>query len=200
MLALCVAQARADADDDYRRGLQAFHRGDVATAMATLRPPAKAGHAPSQRLLAYILDRADFTDEAFLLYTSAAAQGDAEANAGLANLYLTGRGVAKDEKKALELFSKAADLGEASAIEWLAEAHLKGSYGLGAEPRDNVRAQAAVKRAAEQGYLPAIDALSRAYRDGGLGLAPDAALAQQWQARGAELRKQRGVAAPKAKS
>jgi TPR repeat protein len=66
-------------------------------------------------MLAFILDKADFVDEATALYRAAAAQDDADGHAGLAHAYLTGRGVAKDEKLALQHFSKAADLGHAGS-------------------------------------------------------------------------------------
>jgi TPR repeat protein len=197
MLVLTFAsQAQASADEDFRRGQTAYQRGDFASAMHTLRAPAKAGHGPSQTLLAYILEQADFAEEAARLYESASAQGDPDAHAGLANLYLTGRGIAKDEKKALAHFSKAAERGHAGAALVLAEVHLKGLWGLGAEVRDDSRTLAVLNRAAELGHLPSAEALARAHREGGWGLHPDAAMAATWQARIAELRRQRAGAAP----
>ena len=92
VLALAAAMAQAGPEEDYQRGLLAFHRGDVTGAMSALKPAAAAGHAPSQTLLAYILDRADFIDEAARLYLLAADQDDPEAVAALGGLYLTGRG------------------------------------------------------------------------------------------------------------
>jgi TPR repeat protein len=198
--AICLTAASATPDEDYLRGLQAYHRGDVASAMSILRVPADAGHAGSQRLLAFVLDRGDFAEEAARLYAKAALQGDPEAHGALANLYLTGRGIAKDEKQALTHFSKAADLGHSPSILALADAHLKGSMGLGAEPRDNARAVAALRRAADLGHLGAAEALAKAYREGGFGLAIDAAQAAQWRARSTELRQQGAASAPKGKS
>jgi TPR repeat protein len=126
LLQCSAAAAFAAPEDDHRRGLQAYHRGDVATAMAVLRAPAKAGHAPSQSLLAFMLDRGDFVEEAAALYRQAAAQDDTDALYALANLHLTGRGVAKDEKHALALFSKAAELGHAASAQVLADAKSRG--------------------------------------------------------------------------
>jgi TPR repeat protein len=120
--------------DDHQRGLLAFRRGDVVAAIAALRPPAQAGHAPSQTLLAFILDRADFTEEAARLYQAAAAQDDAEGHAGLANAYLTGRGVAKDENRAWQHFSKAAELGHAASAQVVANAYAKGQFGQAVDP------------------------------------------------------------------
>lgn len=139
LLLQCSAAALLAApEDDHRRGLEAYHRGDVATAMAALRAPAKAGHAPSQSLLAFMLDRGDFVEEAAALYRQAAAQDDTEALYALANFHLTGRGVAKDEKQSLSLFSKAADLGHVPSMQVLAQAHAKGLMGL---PPDAAQAE-----------------------------------------------------------
>ena len=120
-----LAMAWAAPEDDHRRGLAAYHRGDVAT----LRAPAKAGHAPSQSLLAFMLDRGDFVDEAAALYRQAAAQDDTEALYALANFHLIGRGVAKDEKQALALFSKAAELGHAASMQVIADVQAKRPMG-----------------------------------------------------------------------
>lgn len=166
--------------------------------MTALKPPAASGHAPSQALLAFILDRADFLDEAIRLYLLAAAQDDAEAIAALGGLYLTGRGVAKDEKRAWAHFSKAADLGHEKSIQAMADRYLK-QWPATSGPEE-AEAQKALRRAAEKGYLPAVDALAKAYGSGGLGLQADATQAQQWQSRATELRRQRGLPVPKART
>ena len=197
-LALAAAGVAAGPAEDYQRGLLAYQRGDVAAAMAALKPPAASGHAPSQALLAFILDRADFTDEAVRLYLLAAVQDDPEAIAALGGLYLTGRGVAKDEKRGWAHFSKAAELGHEKAIQAVADRYLK-QWPAASGP-DEAEAQKALRRAAEKGYLPAVDALAKAYVNGGLGLQADATQAQQWQSRAAELRRQRGLPIPKART
>jgi len=190
VLLLGCAPAFAAVDDDYRRGLTDFQRGDVVAAMSALRPGASAGHAPSQSLLAFILDRADFPEEAATLYRAAAARDDAEAHAGLANLLLTGRGVAKDEKAAFEHFSKAAQLGHDLAIQVVADAYLKNQFGHSAE-REGSAARIALERAAGRGHLPSAEALAAACRSGGLGAAADPACEAQWRARVAEIKRQR---------
>jgi TPR repeat protein len=195
MLVWCAAADAAPADD-HERGLQAYRRGDVVGAMAALRGPAQAGHGPSQSLLAFILDHAGYHDEAAQLYRDAAAQDDAEGHAGLASLYLTGRGVAKDEKLALRHFSKAAELGHASSVNVLADAYLKKQYGLDADGPDGAAALGVWRRAAGQGHLASAQALAMAYRAGRHGVAADPAQAAAWQARADELRKQQQAAAP----
>jgi hypothetical protein len=194
LLAALTGTAGATPQDDHQRGLQAYQRGDVAGAMSALRAPAKAGHAPSLSLLGFLLDRADFTAEAAALWQRAAAMGDAEAHAGLANLYLEGRGFAKDEKLALQHFSEAAVRGHAAAIEAVATAWLRGQLGADAAAQPE-QALAAIVRAAEQGHLACADALAAAYRDGRYGLARDAGLAASWQARAAAWRAQRASVA-----
>jgi hypothetical protein len=114
-LLMLAGTAQAGPAEDHQRGMQAYQRGDVVAAMAALRPAAKAGHAPSQTMLAFILDKADFVEESVALYRAAAEQNDAEGHAGLGHAYLAGRGVAKDEKQAMRHFSKAAELGHAAS-------------------------------------------------------------------------------------
>jgi len=195
---LIGASAFATPEQDHQAGVQAYARGDVVSAMTVLRAPAKAGHAPSQTFLAFILDRSDFLEQAFSLYRDAAAQDHPEGHAGLANAYLTGRGIAKDEKLALLHFSKAAELGHPAAIEVMANAHLKGQLGLASAPP--AQTLAAVRRAADKGHLPSVEALAQAHRVGHWELPVDAQQAAQWQARAKDLRSQRASAASAAKA
>ena len=154
--AVCISCACAAPADDHQRGLKAYREGDVATAIHLLRAPAGAGHAASQSLLAFILDNADFAAEALPLYRAAAAQGDADAHAGLANLYLLGRGISKDEKRALAHFSKAAELGHAASIEVMVLAWRNGSFGLAPDPAQAAawQARADAQRAAAAAAKP----------------------------------------------
>jgi TPR repeat protein len=191
LAALVATHAVAAPADEHQRARVAYSRGDVTSAMRLLRAPADAGYAPSQTMLAFILDRADVADEAARLYQAAAVQGDAEAHAALGSFYASGRGVAKDENQALAHFSKAADLGHAHAIGVVADAHLQGR--LGSAPVDASRSAAALRRAAEQGHLASAQALAEAYSVGRYGLTPDAAEAAAWQARVKALREQQRI-------
>ncbi len=195
---LLAALAAAAPEDDFQRARAAYSRGDVVAAMAALRPAAESGHAPSMTMLAFILDRADFDTEAARWYREAAGRGDTEGHAGLANLLLTGRGVAKDEKAALAHFSKAAEAGHEASIVLLADAWLGGPLAPSL-PADAAAGRAALERAALRNHLPAIDALAQAFREGGrFGVSADAQQAAAWSARAAELRKLRATPAPKA--
>ncbi len=128
--------------DEHQRGLQAYHRGDVVGAISLLRPPAQAGHAPAQALLAFLLERADETAEAARWYRLAAEQDDPEGHAGFAQLLASGRGVAKDEKAAALHFSKAAARGHKPAAAVLAQAYRSGGLGLAPDPEAAARWQA----------------------------------------------------------
>lgn len=130
LLAAQIPDASAAPDDDHRRGLGAYHRGDVVAAMRALRPAAEAGHAPAQALLGFILEKSGDYEQAARLYARAAAQDDVEGHASLGHLLLAGQGIAKDEKRALVHFSKAAERGHAPSIMLLAEAYRRGSHGL----------------------------------------------------------------------
>lgn len=196
-VSLATGALHAAPADDHDRGRQAWQRGDVVAAMDALRPAATAGHVPSQLLLAFILDSADFPDEATALYRKAAEAGDAEGHAGLANAYLSGRGIAKDEKLAVQHFSKAAALSNRAAIEVLALAWAGGQLGLIAA-QDPAAARRALEHAAGIGHAPSAEALARAYAGGGLGQVTDAAEATRWKARAAELRQQQRAAKPPA--
>lgn len=198
LLAAAASAFAGTPDEDHRKGLTAYHRGDVVGAMAALRGPAKAGHAPSQALLGFILERADFVEEAAQLFTSAAAQDDPDGHAGLASLLLAGRGVAKDEKAALRHFSKAAALGHAASIDLVASAWIDGRWG--ADPvADPATALAVIRRAADRGDLRAVDALAQAYSTGRYGLPVDTAQVVQWQMRYAALKRERATVTAKAK-
>ena len=185
----------AAAGDDFQRGLLAYQRGDVVAAMSALKPAADAGLADAQQLLAFILDRADFVDEAIRLYQQAAAQDQPEAIAALGNLAAAGRGLAKDENAALRHFSKAASLGHPASLELVADAWLNRRWGLDFIKEPDL-ALIAVRRAADLGHLPSIDALAQAHLEGRLGLAVDSAESARWRERAEGLRRLRaGVSA-----
>ena len=191
--------AAANDEDAYQKGLKAYQVGDVAAAMATLRPAAEAGHAPSQALLGYIYDYSDFVSEALALYKAAAAKGNAEGHSGLAKLYLEGRGVPRDAKLAFGHLVQAADLGHGSAINAVADAYLAGSIGATPLEADDAKASAAIRRAAEREYLPAMDGLAKVYLEGRFGVAADPKQAAQWQAKASAVRAKRGLPMPKTK-
>lgn len=191
LLAWQIGLAWAAPEDDFRAGSQAYRGGDVVQAMALLKKSADAGHAPSQSLLAYILDKAEFNDEAIAYYRKAAAQGDPEGEFGLGTMYAAGEGVKRDLAEARKWITRAAEKGHAGAINATAQAYINGDLGIDAAQRKSEEALRWVRRAADAGHLPAMENLAVAYRTGGYGLAIDLKQAEALEAR---ARVARGVA------
>lgn len=194
-----VWPAWAGVEDDYRAAEGMYLRGDIIGAMPVLRTGADKGHAPSQVLLAEILDRAEFNEEALGYYRKAAEQGSAAGEFGLGTMYEAGEGVKKDPQQAYFWYTRSAERGHEPAIIALAAAHIAAMRGKATAPADGERAGLWILKAAEFNYPPAIEALAIAYRDGGFGLQPDAARAAEFAARVAALKKKSGTEARKGK-
>lgn len=190
MLVSYVAMAYAAPEEDFRAGSKAFDSGDVVQAMSLLRKSADAGHAPAQALLGYILDKAEFDEEALAYYRKAAQQGNAEGEFGVGAMYAAGEGVKRDPAEALKWFLRAAEKGHVLATKVLAQAYMKGELGVDEAKRGGPEALRWVRRAADLGDVPAMEHLARAYRTGGLGLAADV---KQAEALEAKVRTLRGI-------
>ena len=191
LLAWQVGVAWTAPEDDFRAGSRAFHTGDVVQAMSLLKKSADAGHAPSQSLLAYILDKAEFNDEAIVYYRKAAAQGDAEGEFGLGSMYAGGEGVKRDPAEARIWVTRAAEKGHATAINALAQAYINGGLGIDEAQRNGADALRWVRRAADSGHVPAMERMAVAYRTGAYGLAVDP---KQAEALDAKVRAAKGIA------
>ena len=102
---------------DFQKGLDAYGKGDYATALKEWRPFAEQGHADAQFNLGvmYRNGRGVPQDDktAVKWYTLAAEQGDAGAQNNLGKMYDIGRGVPQDYKTAVKWFRLAADQGHA---------------------------------------------------------------------------------------
>ena len=181
VLGLSATGAAAGPEDDFREGQVAFRRGDVNTAVKSLRRAGDAGHAPSLVLLGYIYEQGSLDADAVAVYRKAAALGSGDGEVALAGMVAAGKGTAANPKEAVRLYEGAAQRGNATAINVLAQAYISGTLGLTRDKRDNAQALAALERAAQRGYAPAAAELGRAYRDGDYGLAPDPVAAARWQ-------------------
>ena len=84
---------------------------DPAAAQRWFRRAADHGSVEAQVKLAEIAILEEKFEEAFLWFSKAADQDDADAAFNVGSLYYVGRGVAKDEAKATEYYHKAARLG-----------------------------------------------------------------------------------------
>jgi hypothetical protein len=180
VLGLSATGAAAGPEDDFREGQVAFRRGDVNTAVKSLQRAGDAGHAPSLVLLGYIYEQGSLDADAVAVYRKAAALGSGDGEVALAGMVAAGKGTAANPKEAVRLYEGAAQRGNATAINVLAQAYISGTLGLTPGQRDDAKAVEALRRAAEGGYGPAAAALARAYETGDYGLAPDAAAAARW--------------------
>jgi len=190
LFALLASPVMAGPNEDYQAGLKSFQEGDVVGSMAPLRNAANAGHAKAMVLLAEILDRSEFDEDAVALYRKAADQGDADGMFGLGVMLAAGEGVKKKEPvEGRQWIHKAAELGHPQAINVIAQAYLKAEMGLSEAERDTPVAFDWVKKAADNDYLPALDALVSAYSAGNRwGLAVDKAKADKYQAQANKVR------------
>lgn len=180
--------AMAAADDDYRTGLQAYNRGDMATAINVLRKTADSGHAPSQALLADILDRSEYDEEAVAYFRKAAEQANADGEFGLGRMYVSGEGVKRDVQQGRLWITRAAERGHAQATAVLAQAYMRGELGMTESERQSAAALQWIRRAAAIAHVPSIEYLAMAYRKGTHGLAVDIKQAEHYEARVKELR------------
>jgi len=186
--ALAATVALAGPAEDFTAGDAAYRRGDVRSAIASLRKAADAGHVRAQALLGAILDAAEQDEEAVKYLTLASDQGDAEATYQLAALVAAGEGTPKDPARARALMEKAASLGKREALHALATAYLTGGFGLTEADRASPAALDRLRQAADASHLPSIDRLALAYRKGELGLAPDVKRAEELEAKARTIR------------
>jgi len=118
------------------------------------------------------LHRADYTSAA-IVFSAAAARGDARAEIELAKLLLAGKGVRRDTDRARMLFRRAAAKLARAAASGHSEARyqLAGLYRLGYGVRRNpARALEMIRSAARDGHAAAIYKLA-VYNEWGVGIA-----------------------------
>lgn len=187
---MCVSSGvLAGSEEDYQAGVKSFRDGDVVGAMTPLRAASLAGHAKAQALLAEILDRTEFDEEAVELYRKSAAQGDPDGMFGLGVMIAAGEGTKKDLLLGREWILKAAEKGLVMAVNVVAQAYLRGDLGYTEADRNTQEALSWLKLAATNEYLPAIDALVAAYSTGtGLPVEVDRVLAEQYQTQANRIR------------
>lgn len=178
----------AGPQEDYAEGLKSYTAGDFVGSIPALRRSADVGHAPAQVLLAEILDRSEYDEEAVGYYRKAADQGNADGQFGLGSMYSVGEGVKKDLVAARRWITLAAEQGQKQAVTVIAQAFIGGQLGVSEPEREGEEARRWIVKAADLAYLPAVDALVQAYRAGLFGFPVDAGEAARWLAKSNELR------------
>ncbi|MCQ2353256.1 MAG: SEL1-like repeat protein [Victivallaceae bacterium] len=136
-----------------------------------------------QQLQEELLEGQDVSFKKFVFekVKTIAERGNAEAQSGLAELYLEGIGVEKDAEKAFEWGRKSAEQGNAEAQVGLAALYLEG---IGVE-KDAEKAFEWGRKSAEQGNAEAQLLLAGLYLEG-IGVEKDAEKAFEWYRKSAE--------------
>lgn len=171
--------------DDYSAGRKAYLAGDVVSAMTPLKRAADAGYAPAQSLYGYILDKAEYNEEAAQYFRRAADQGDADGQYGLGILYASGEGVATDPAAARDWLERAGNQNHGLAVVALSQAFLGGRLGFKTDPADTA-GLGWVRKAGALDSIPALTYLAQGYRTGAFGAA-DLKEAERLEARLREL-------------
>jgi len=118
------AEAQFEVAGAYDAGFYGVRSGELAMKYYVL--AAKQGHAEAQNSVGSGLQAEEKYSEALVWYQRASEQGHGLATNNLAYLYDLGLGVSQDRQRALQLYSRAADLGRVDAM-W----NIANMYGAG---------------------------------------------------------------------
>ena len=116
---------------NFEKGLNAYNKGDFATALKEWKTLAKQGFTKAQSHLGvmYVNGEGVTKDykEALRLFTIASEKGDAKAKNGLGVMYDEGTGVNQDSKEAVKWFKHVAEQGYAQALTDLGKLYKEGN-------------------------------------------------------------------------
>ena len=177
LLAACSGPARADLD----AGVDAWERGDYATAYREWKPLAEQGDSDAQFNLGtwYYHAENDYPSAA-RWFREAAQQGHPLAQHDLGSLYVLGQGVPQSDAEAARWFQLAAEQGHP-----MAQYNLGASYYSGeGVPQDYAQAAVLFKKAAMADIAMAQQNLGSMYAQG-LGVEQDYQEAAKWFERAA---------------
>ena len=146
---------------DFQKGLNAYYRGNFATALREWIPIAKQGNADAQFNLGEMYNTGKGVPQdyktAVKWYKLAAEQGSANAQYSLGHMYLEGNGVSQNYETAVKWYKLAAKQGNNFAQMTLGRMY---HHGQGV-PQNNKTAMKWYKLAVEQGFAPAQRQLKR---------------------------------------
>ncbi len=136
---------------DVQAGVDAYEKGDYATALEEWRPMAEHGDAEAQFYVGALYYHGEGVPqndaEAARWYRRAADQGYVTAQHNLGVMYYQGEGTSQDHREALRWFRRAGEQGHAAAQYNLGIMYAEGN-GM---PQDNVQAHLWFSLAAAQG-------------------------------------------------
>jgi TPR repeat protein len=170
---------------DFKAGVEAYDRGDYATALREWQPSADRGDPNAEYNLGLMSALGQGVTQNYQQaadwYRKAADQGVAAAQFNLGVLYANGQGVAADPAQAIQWFLKAAEQGIGDA-----EVNLGQLYSQPKSASQNYsEAVKWYRKAAERGVASAAFDLAVLY-DVGQGVPQDYATAIQWYTKAAE--------------
>ncbi len=170
---------------DFQTGLDAFKRGDFATALHEWQPIADAGDPHAQYNLGLLYARgqgvAQDYRQAASWYQKAAEQGVAAAQYNLGVMYANGQGVPASPQDASKWFLKAAEQGVIDAANGLGRMYYEGEGAF----RNYGEAEKWYRKAADQGVASAAFNLGVMY-DLGQGVPKDYTEALKWYRKAAD--------------
>ena len=182
---LVTVGALPAAAQTFDAAVEAYERGDYATALAGFQNYAAQVNAAAQFLLGLMYANGEGVPkddaEAVRWYRLAAEQGLAAAQFGLGLMYANGKGVPKDDAEAVRWYRLAAEQGYAAAQSNLGLMYANGE----GVPEDDAEAARWVRLAAEQGTATAQLNLGLMYASGE-GVPKDDAEAMRWYRLAAE--------------
>lgn len=162
-----------NADSLYVAGLEEYEAGNIDDAEYNFAKAAEAGDIKA----AYNLGRIYYNDEkykeAIRLFQQSASSNDRDALFFLGIIYMEGKGVIKDQRKALEYWNKAIENGSVEAMYSVGELY----YNL----KDYTNALMYFKAAAALGHAPSMYLMSIFYDYGLGGVTQDHSKAREWE-------------------
>jgi TPR repeat protein/uncharacterized caspase-like protein len=170
----CDRLASSPTDPDRLPSTPGIETAQINTKLAIPACRAAEEKYPRERRLSFALGRAFFAaqqyGDALPLMRRAADAGSVAAMTSLGDMYVDGRGVAKDEAEAMRLFRRAADSGNAAAISNLGIMYQDGRGVV----QDDLEAIRLYRKAAALGDAGAMNNLGHMYGNG-RGVAKDEA-------------------------
>jgi hypothetical protein len=170
---------------DFQAGLDAYHKGDFATALKEWQPLAEQGEPNSQYNLGLLYARGEGVPQdykqAIVWYQKAAEQDVPAAEYNLGVMYANGQGVAANPQEAQKWFLKAAQKGVSAAVTSLATVYSEGEGAF----QNYAEAEKWYRKAADQGVASAAFNLGVMY-DVGHGVQQNYAEALKWYHKSAD--------------
>lgn len=165
---------------DFKKGLDAYDKGDYVTALNEWRPLAEQGDAATQFYLGFIYGKGEGVvqdyQEAVKWYRLAAEQGHATAQYNLGGMYAKGNGVVQDYKEADRLWRLAANKKVIGSYTNLGRIYLTGGHGIIQNYYESFKWYGI---GAAQGSAPSQYGLGYMYANG-FGVIKDYVLAHMW--------------------